>query len=684
MAHSFGSTILARTSAATSPITRSATTSAGDTVLVLMLNVGGATNRAGGAPTFNGVAGIQDNSTQKAATSPEASAELWYWVGGIPTGTTGGLFIGTADIVIPNTGSLTIFSSAYTGQAATGFTSLFDAANGSNGTSANPTTNAIVSTVNGAIYFATVATGAQTWSPSGRTGTQLYDTDDGSTGGGGQYLLQTTAGSQAMSWTFGTSDDWGAVGVAFKEAPMPSPGAGGLTITGLTSVLAFGMAIGAGALSLTGQAPTVSVAGNPNDKVIQIPAGSLQFKGPALPAEVRTPAAGVLSFTGYAPNLAFTLPVPAGSVSLTGASLTLARTVPIASGGLTITGQGPSLGSGIPVGAGALTLTGQTPATSSAISIAVGSGALAIAGQAPTVGIGLTIPIPAGQLVFKGPAAPTSSTIAVPAGALALSGLVPSANVSGGALSVPIAAGTLSLSGQAPSVAQGPTIAIPAGSLTFTGQYIAQAFGDLTPAALVLTGYAPTVSISGQTTLSPGVGMLTLTGQAPSLASTVPVAAGALTLSGQAPVAIVSRTIAVPAGSLAFTGQAPQARMAHLVSIGAGSLALTGQTPSTGGSQTMPVAAGALTITGYSPSLSAGFVTNIPSGTLTITGQAPLARMAVVIDIPTGTLTLTGRPLIATAVTGVTVTVSDAAVTVVTAFDEAVTVVTASDELLEI
>jgi hypothetical protein len=222
MAHSFGSTVLARTSAATSPITRSATTTAGDTVLSLMLNVVGATDRAGGAPTFNGVTGLQAGTTQKAATSPEASAELWYWVDSITSGA-GTLFIGTANIVIPNTGSLTVFSAAYSGRAAFPKRSAFDAANGTNATSTNPTTNAIISTVNGAIYFATTAGGWQAFAPTARAGTSLYETDDGANGGGGQYLLQGTAGSQAMTWTFGTSDDWGAVGAAFKEVDPPTP-----------------------------------------------------------------------------------------------------------------------------------------------------------------------------------------------------------------------------------------------------------------------------------------------------------------------------------------------------------------------------------------------------------------------------------------------------------------------------
>jgi hypothetical protein len=185
--------------------------------MALILKTVGATDRAGGAPTWNGVTGVQGNSTQKAASSPEAGTEIWYW-----TVSNTGLFIGTANFVIPNTGALTIFSSAHTGRAGSGMTSAFDVAAGSNGTSTNPTTTAMVTTVNGGIIFAAVATGAQTWAPSGRTGTQLFDTDDGAHGGGAQYLLQATAGSQAMAWTFGTSEDWGAVGVAFKEVTPPA------------------------------------------------------------------------------------------------------------------------------------------------------------------------------------------------------------------------------------------------------------------------------------------------------------------------------------------------------------------------------------------------------------------------------------------------------------------------------
>jgi hypothetical protein len=214
MAHTYGGIVLTRSSAATSPIARTATAAvvAADTVLVLELTVVGATNRAGGAPTWNGVAGQQANTTQKAAASPEASVEIWYWLAPAT---------GSLNFSIPNTGSATIVSIAVTGRAASGFTSALDVATGNNGTSTNPTSGAMTTTVNGDIVFAGVATGAQTWAPTGRTGTQIFDTDDGANGGGMQYLLQATAGSTTMSWTFGTSEDWGVVAVAFKEVAAP-------------------------------------------------------------------------------------------------------------------------------------------------------------------------------------------------------------------------------------------------------------------------------------------------------------------------------------------------------------------------------------------------------------------------------------------------------------------------------
>ncbi|MEO7397327.1 MAG: hypothetical protein ABIW84_02060 [Ilumatobacteraceae bacterium] len=179
-----------------------------DTVLVLMLKTVGAVDRAGGAPTFAGLTMTQANSTQKAVTSPECGCELWYLLN--PRA-------GANTASIPNTGTKTILYTIATGRAATGKTSAFDGANGGNATSTNPTPGAVVTTVNGAIGFAITAGGWTTWAPSAQVGTIIANTDDGADGGGEQYLLQASLGTSTLSWTFATSDDWGAVSAYFKE-----------------------------------------------------------------------------------------------------------------------------------------------------------------------------------------------------------------------------------------------------------------------------------------------------------------------------------------------------------------------------------------------------------------------------------------------------------------------------------
>ena len=222
MAHTFG-TASTRTSSTSNPITTAGfTLAATDTVLALILKVNGGTNRTGGEPSINGVVFSQANSTQKAAASPEASCELWYLLNPYK------LFPpGSYAVTIPNSGGLTVFYTLATGRAAAGGSSAFDGANGSNGTSTNPTPNSITTTTDGDIGFAVFcsgATDADPATPSGTgfgtgTGTPLGTFDDGQHGGGQQYHLQATPGAFTLGWTFGTSEDWGCVAAYFYEIP---------------------------------------------------------------------------------------------------------------------------------------------------------------------------------------------------------------------------------------------------------------------------------------------------------------------------------------------------------------------------------------------------------------------------------------------------------------------------------
>lgn len=182
-------------------------TSPGVTVLILFIKTRGSTNRAGGAPTVNGTPMTQANTTQKAATAPECSAELWYL-----TNFSSGSYL---YIIIPNTNGATIYYQFANAKAAPGMRTEFFMAIGANATGTNPSPGSTLSVPTGGIAFAIVANGATTWAPSAQTGTAITNSDDGADGTGTQYRLD--AGQ--LQWTFATSEDYGAVAASFQEVP---------------------------------------------------------------------------------------------------------------------------------------------------------------------------------------------------------------------------------------------------------------------------------------------------------------------------------------------------------------------------------------------------------------------------------------------------------------------------------
>lgn len=207
--HTFGA-LTAQASSTTNPRVLSVVVADGDTVLVVPVVVESATLRTGGAPTYAGRTMLQAGATQQPAASPETSVELWYLLN--PP-------VGTANVSVPNAGVLTVRVAGVTGRSSTG-ASEFNVANGANNTSTNPTAS-VTTTKDGCFIVSVVGSGATTWAPSARDGTQLWDTDHGADGSGAQYLLQTSAGAQAAGWTFGTSDDWAVCVGAWAPAKGP-------------------------------------------------------------------------------------------------------------------------------------------------------------------------------------------------------------------------------------------------------------------------------------------------------------------------------------------------------------------------------------------------------------------------------------------------------------------------------
>src|SRR3990172_9139769 len=174
-------------------------------VLVVMIMWAGQTARTGGSPTYNGVA-LTEASTRQGVT--ETSVELWYMLAP-PVGS-------ALSVSVPNDGGRTMWVYVASGNAAVGYTCALDAVGQNATTGASPNISITTLTAN-TLVFAVVATGDNTFAPTARTGTLLYEEDIAAYGSAGQYFVKTDVGSQTMSWTEATSDDYGAIAVAFKE-----------------------------------------------------------------------------------------------------------------------------------------------------------------------------------------------------------------------------------------------------------------------------------------------------------------------------------------------------------------------------------------------------------------------------------------------------------------------------------
>ncbi|MBK9604042.1 MAG: S-layer homology domain-containing protein [Anaerolineales bacterium] len=191
------------------PLTQSYTVGSGGDLLVVSIVAGGNTARTGGAPTYNGIALTQADANR---TATETVTEMWYLTNP-PNGA-------AYNISIPNNGGLNLYATASSYFAQSGYTFALDVANGNtNGNSANPSVS-VTTTSNGDVIVGAMGNGGNT-APTGRSGTMLYENDNGAFSDNSQYFYQTTAGAYATSWTIG-ADDWGVVVAAFKQTILPN------------------------------------------------------------------------------------------------------------------------------------------------------------------------------------------------------------------------------------------------------------------------------------------------------------------------------------------------------------------------------------------------------------------------------------------------------------------------------
>lgn len=156
---------------------------------------------------------------------------------------------------------------------------------------------------------------------------------------------------------------------------------------------------------------------------------------------------------------------------------------------------------------------------------------------------------------------------------------------------------------------------------------------------IAITGYAPSIAQTANQAVAPGVGNIVITGYAPTISQPQAVnpGVGSLVITGYAPT--VTQNVDVPinpgVGTIAITGYAPAVSQTANQSItpDVGNIAITGYSPTVSqtANQAVTPDVGTITITGYAPIVQqAPASQNITPGvgTITITGYAPTVEQS--------------------------------------------------------
>jgi hypothetical protein len=319
---------------------------------------------------------------------------------------------------------------------------------------------------------------------------------------------------------------------------------------------------------------------------IQLPAGQINIKGPqsATGVDRWQSAVSQLTLTGLALTCALSVGIPAGALTLTGHEIITGPLMP--TGAVQYTGLAPTV---------SISNVGTT--------IAIPAGAQTWTGLAPTARLGdFIIEVPAGQIVIKGPARP-QVVIPMVVGGFRYTGLAPGVSIDTPGSVATIPAGQVVLTGHALTVVSSQTIALPAGTLTITGQYVAVAFMTPPTGGIVWQGLALTIPTGGSFTIAIPTGSLRF-------------ANATLT-----PTLVFAFTIDIPAGELDFTGFEPNASTPASIVVQVGALSLAGQALTIDWATGLPV--GELISTGYAPHLEIAVgEQGLPVGRLVFQGYA--------------------------------------------------------------
>jgi hypothetical protein len=226
------------------PISGSYSCGVNTKAVVAMLFYAAATQRTGGTPTYGGENMLQAESL---AGVTEAVCEMWYLINP-PTG--------QQTISIPNANTRTAWVNIVGVNATSGCSVTVDDTGINETTAANPTVQ-LVTTTAAFLAFACVATGDNTFNPTAQRGTEIYNDDPATYGSASQYLSGSASGTVNMFFTEATSDDYGALAIAFKEAL----GLSKITVANATQAQTAGNTT----LTYNAETPPTTTLGTPNE-----------------------------------------------------------------------------------------------------------------------------------------------------------------------------------------------------------------------------------------------------------------------------------------------------------------------------------------------------------------------------------------------------------------------------------
>jgi hypothetical protein len=392
----------------------------------------------------------------------------------------------------------------------------------------------------------------------------------------------------------------------------------------------FSPAIGTGAVTLTGVAPTVSVSGGATNTTFTPGAGAIACTGGSVVivrGSILAGNAGAVVLSGVAPiGLRGEIKQPgAGAVTLTGVqpSPSTGSVVAVGSGSVATTGQAPLLRLALPTQSGSATFSGQAVAGLSGENKQPASGAVLTSGAAPLLDLRLlTTP-----------------------GAIGVSGVAPTVIVSSaGNTTFAPASSSIAISGAQPSASTNSILGVGSGGVATAGTAPLLQFALPTqPGSVVLVGQS-TVGLRGEVKQTPSAAVL-VSGAAPILGLLLPVPSGAISVSGVAPTAIVSSasntTFAPASGAITVSGSA-----GPLVAVGqpiaTGAMALVGQPVSAVAGTLLQVGSGAITLAGSAPVGVRGSMASPATGAINVSGTQPVAVTSVVAAVPSGSVAFVG------------------------------------------